>query len=83
TKQRLGRLPLVIGMPVVVTTNFDVESGIVNGCVGTLQSLRYLEGSDERRHVMSCIVKSQDITGAPLPHLNEHEAAVVEDEKDM
>ncbi|KAJ8457453.1 hypothetical protein ONZ51_g11523 [Trametes cubensis] len=34
TQQRLGRIPLVIGMPVIVSQNFDVESGIVNGSRG-------------------------------------------------
>ncbi|KAJ7592420.1 hypothetical protein C8J56DRAFT_780451, partial [Mycena floridula] len=83
TKQQLGRLPLVIRMPVVITANFDIESGIVNGCVGTLQSLKFLEELNERRHATSCIVKSKDIIGEALTHLNKHEATVIEDEKDM
>ena len=36
TNLRLGRLLLVIGMPVMITHNFDVQSGIVNGSTGTL-----------------------------------------------
>jgi hypothetical protein len=31
TNQRLGVIPLVIGMPVMICQNFDVERGIVNG----------------------------------------------------
>ncbi|KAG1799399.1 uncharacterized protein HD556DRAFT_1231589 [Suillus plorans] len=31
TNMRLGKIPLVIGMPVLVSQNFDVEGGIVNG----------------------------------------------------
>jgi hypothetical protein len=35
TNQRLKRIPLVIGMPVIICQNFDVEHGVVNGCMGT------------------------------------------------
>ena len=34
TKQRLIRLPLVIGMLVAVNQNFDVRAGVVNGSWG-------------------------------------------------
>lgn len=37
TKQWLGKIPLVIGIPVMITHNFDVENGIVNGCTGILK----------------------------------------------
>src|ERR1700688_3323596 len=33
--QRLKQLPLVNGMPVMICQNFDVEHGVVNGCLGT------------------------------------------------
>ena len=35
TNQRLGKIPLVIGMPVMIAQNYDVENRIVNGCTGT------------------------------------------------
>ena len=35
TNQRLGKIPLVIGIPVMIAQNYDVENGIVNGCTGT------------------------------------------------
>jgi hypothetical protein len=41
TSQRLGKIPLVRGMPVLITQNFDVDGGIVNGSRGTLQKIRY------------------------------------------
>ena len=50
TNQRLGSIPLVIGMPVMVTQNFDVAAGIVNGTTGTLQSIRYYTDNRGRRH---------------------------------
>jgi len=37
TNQQLGKIPLVIGMPVMITQNYDVEGGIVNGCTGILK----------------------------------------------
>lgn len=37
TGQRLGRFPLVLGMPVIVNQNFDVSSGLVNGSFGYLR----------------------------------------------
>jgi hypothetical protein len=39
TNQRLGKIPLVIGMPVIIAHNFDVEGGIVNGCQGLLKKI--------------------------------------------
>ncbi|KIK53151.1 hypothetical protein GYMLUDRAFT_179295, partial [Collybiopsis luxurians FD-317 M1] len=56
TNQRLGKIPLVIGMPVVITQNFDMESGIVNGCHGTLKSIQYRIDSSGQRHAISCVV---------------------------
>jgi hypothetical protein len=34
-KQQLGKIPLVIGMPVLIPQNFDVPGGVVNDCAGT------------------------------------------------
>lgn len=81
TNYRLGRLPLVIGMPVMVASNFDVENGIVNGCSGILESVRYWVDDNGERHALSCVVRSDCITGAALPRLNEHEAVVLADDK--
>jgi hypothetical protein len=35
--QRLGKFPLVIGMPVIVNQNFDISNGLVNGSFGYLR----------------------------------------------
>ncbi|KAH7906695.1 hypothetical protein BJ138DRAFT_1162005 [Hygrophoropsis aurantiaca] len=56
-------------MPVMFTLNFDVESGIVNGCTGTLKSIRYRTDSEGRRHAVSCVVDTPNVTGASLPDL--------------
>ena len=39
TEQRPGLLPLIIGMPVMICSNFDVPNSIVNGCTGILKEI--------------------------------------------
>ena len=80
TNQRLGKLPLVIGMPVMVTSNFDVENGIVNGCTGILESVRYWVDDNDERHAISCVISSDSITGEPLPTLSNHQAVAIADD---
>ncbi|KAH7872503.1 uncharacterized protein C8R40DRAFT_1012916, partial [Lentinula edodes] len=85
TNQRLGRLPLVIGMPVMITQNFDVESGVVNGCQGILKSVRYRVDDQGFRHAISCVVEAKDTNAREsLPFLssNQH-VAVIEDKISM
>lgn len=47
TVTELGGLPylirLVIGLPYVITSNIDVQDGLVNGAVGTLQFIEVIE----------------------------------------
>ncbi|KDR77060.1 hypothetical protein GALMADRAFT_66760, partial [Galerina marginata CBS 339.88] len=83
TNQRLGRIPLVIGMPVMIAQNYDVQGGIVNGCTGILKKIRYQEDAQGNRYATSCIVESSTITGAPLSTLEPHQAVVLQDTTDM
>ena len=83
TGGRIGALPLVLGMPVVITENFDVMGGIVNGSKGTLRKVRYRVGDDEKRYLTSCIVELPDLTTDPLPNLPPRFAAVLPDEVEM
>jgi len=83
TSQRLGKIPLVIGMPVMFTQNFDVEGGIVNGSSGVLKSIRYKVDAAGNRHALSCVVHIQDTNDSPLPHLPPHFFAALEDTVDM
>ena len=64
TGNRVGALPLVLGMPVVIMENFDVASGIVNGSTGILRHVRFRLGDDDKRYLTSCIVELPDFTGA-------------------
>ncbi|KAJ7058377.1 hypothetical protein C8F01DRAFT_926706, partial [Mycena amicta] len=83
TGQRLGKIPLVIGMPVVITHNFDVGSGVVNGSQGTVESIRFETDGNGRRHAISCVVHIPDMVGEPLPGLREKRAAITEEKVTM
>ena len=52
TNNHLGHILLVIGMPVMLMTNFDVSHGIVNGTIGTLKSVQYWVDPNGFRHAM-------------------------------
>lgn len=85
TNQRLGRIPMVIGMPVMIMQNFDVPSGVVNGCKGTLTKIRYRIDNDGRRHAISCVIRApQTSFQTPLPFLADKELVVaLEDTNSM
>lgn len=79
TQQRLGRIPLVLGMPVIISQNYDVEAGVVNGCVGTLKKVRYRLDASGRRHATSCVVYAPNTDGRCLPNLPERHVVALED----
>ncbi|KAJ7162719.1 hypothetical protein C8R43DRAFT_819557, partial [Mycena crocata] len=79
TGSRLGILPLVIGMPVIVTQNFDVPGGVVNGCVGKLVSVRYELGEDGKRYALSCVVHAPDTTHGIMPDLPDYHVVSLRD----
>jgi len=83
TNQRLGRIPLVIGMPVIIGYNFDVEGGIVNGCQGILKAIRYTTDNEGRRHARSCIIHSSDTICEDLPHLHSGEIVALENSVEL
>jgi len=83
TEQRMGLLPLVEGMPVMICQNYDVAHGIVNGCTGILQKIRYTVDEHGHRHAHSCVIRSESVDGPKLPHLNELEIVALEDEVTM
>jgi hypothetical protein len=83
TNQRLKRIPLVIGMPVIICQNFDVEHGVVNGCTGTLKRIRYRTDQNGNRHALSCIVGAPTTSGTPLHGLERQSVAVLRDTTEM
>jgi len=80
TEQRLGMMPLCKGMPVMITQNYDVENGIVNGCIGILEKINYIVDDEGNRHATSCIILAPKTSGPSLPHLKQHEVVVLTDE---
>ncbi|TEB18782.1 hypothetical protein FA13DRAFT_1576821, partial [Coprinellus micaceus] len=82
TKQRLGRLPLCKGMPVLVSQNFDVAGGVVNGTRGTVVSVRYKLNRLRQRVCTSVVVAIHD-KGVPMPHLPESHMPILADTVDM
>lgn len=78
TQQRLGRIPVVLGMRVMITQNHDVDGGIVNGSMGVLKKVRYRQVGDVRV-MTSCVVDVDDQEGDFLPELSGGERPVLED----
>ena len=83
TNQRLGRIPLVIGMPVMICQNFDVEGGVVNGCIGTLEKIRYRVDCEGVRHAISCQINAPSTTAPTLPDLPPQHVVALQDTVDM
>ena len=83
TGQRLGKFPLVLGMPVIVNQNFDVGGGLVNGSFGYLREFRSQEDEDGTLSLKSCVVEIPDVKCEPLPHLPPNHVAIVSDTVDM
>ncbi|TEB31228.1 hypothetical protein FA13DRAFT_1593117, partial [Coprinellus micaceus] len=77
TNQRLGRIPLCIGMPVLVSQNFDVKHGIVNGTVGTVKTIRYTMNGQGERVLTSCIIHVEGDTGSALCDLEENHIPII------
>ena len=83
TGQRLGKFPLVLGMPVIVNQNFDVGNGLVNGSFGYLRDFRSQEDEDGVKSLKFCIVEVPDVTCEPLPHLPQKHVPIISDTVDM
>jgi hypothetical protein len=76
---RLGKIPLVIGMPILVSQNFDVEGRIVNGSTGILRKVRYSLNDENQRVLKSCIIEISQSSDEALPNLCPHEILIIED----
>lgn len=75
TNQLMGKLPLVIGMPVILTHNYDVPGGVVNGTEGVLKAVRYKVDERGRRFATLCVVSVPNSTGEHLQFLDEKDVA--------
>ncbi|KAF5335465.1 hypothetical protein D9611_012159 [Ephemerocybe angulata] len=79
TQYKLGKMALVIGMPMMLVQNFDIAAGVVNGVIGTLQSLKYSLDDDQQRILKSVIIRTEDMKGDPIPGLQPQEFQVLQE----
>ncbi|KLO12579.1 hypothetical protein SCHPADRAFT_829327, partial [Schizopora paradoxa] len=70
-------LPLVEGMPVVFTQNYDVSGGVVNGTEGILRSINYEEDQEGNRIATSCVVSCDSVSCDALPGLGVNEVVAL------
>ena len=73
----MGALPLVEGMPVIFTYNYDVAGGIVNGTEGTVKQVNYRIAADGKRYAKSCIIIVNDVSCPTLPNLQPREVVAL------
>ena len=71
TSNRLKRLPLVLGMPVMITANIDLQGGIVNGTIGTVRAIDFSTLPNGERVLNHCIVHIPSARAAPMTGLGE------------
>ncbi len=67
----------------MITQNFDVESGIVNGATRILRKVRYRVDQDGRQAALSCVVDIPGMTGMSLTSLKPTEAVALQDTVDL
>ncbi|KAG2045328.1 hypothetical protein BDR03DRAFT_802009, partial [Suillus americanus] len=79
----LGKIPLVIGMPVLVAQNFDVKGGIMNGSTGKLKKVRYTVNDEKQCVLRSCIVDINQSSDEALPNPHPHEIPIIEDSMEL
>ncbi|KAF7791124.1 hypothetical protein EIP86_002135 [Pleurotus ostreatoroseus] len=75
----IGKLPVVTGMKVIITKNFDVPGGVVNGSIGTLKEARYFVNGFDERCMRSCVVEIPDSCCDTVPGLPSQCVPVMED----
>lgn len=83
TEYRANKLILCEGMPVILSANYDVEHGAVNGTFGTVKSVRYRQGPDGRRYATSCVIRTETYRGKCLPFTDLGDVPVLPDSVDI
>jgi ATP-dependent DNA helicase PIF1 len=57
TEDSLGRIPIFLGMKVMITSNLAISRGIVNGAEGTVQDILYTIDTEGRRYASVVYVR--------------------------
>ncbi|KAJ3558871.1 hypothetical protein NM688_g667 [Phlebia brevispora] len=81
TKGLLGRIPLVLGMKVIISKNFDLDGGVLNGSIGTLRKIRFKINRFGERQLTSCVVYVPESTTPDITELGSKEVPVLEESK--
>lgn len=69
----------MLGMPMLVSQNFDVEGGVINGSRGTISHICYRIDDKGRRCLLSDIVQITDSTNKSSSHLLPHNLPILAD----
>ncbi|KAF9042366.1 hypothetical protein BJ165DRAFT_1321417, partial [Panaeolus papilionaceus] len=72
-------IPMVLGMPIMLISNVDVDGGATNGAIGTLKSIRYRSDEDGHRYLTSCIITTSTVNPFTPPNLSNGDIAIVSD----
>ncbi|KAG1743512.1 hypothetical protein EDB19DRAFT_1633234 [Suillus lakei] len=73
TNNVIGKLPLIPGMPVMITENAVTSCKIVNGSKGVLKSVTYDIDNNENRYMVCALV---DIPESTLQILGLHSGVI-------
>ncbi|KAF8338563.1 hypothetical protein F5887DRAFT_836258, partial [Amanita rubescens] len=66
---RMKRLPLAIGMPVMITANIDLNGRVINGSISTVRKLYFQELPNGDRILNCCIVHIPSAHSMEMPGL--------------
>jgi ATP-dependent DNA helicase PIF1 len=75
SEDSLGKMPLVVGMKIIVTENMAISSKVVNGMHGTLVDIKYDEDDFGRRYPIMAYVHIPD-SNLTLPDLPKNVAPI-------
>ena len=70
-------------MPILVSHNFSVEDGVVNGARGTVKDIRYHTNDHGRRHLLSVIVHIPESSSSHFTNLSPHDYPILPDSTDF
>ena len=79
TSNRLNKLPIALGMPVIITTNIDLMEGIVNGTIGTVCVIDFTNVPNGNCILNHCIVHIPSAHTTAMHGLFKHEHPILLD----
>ena len=79
SSNRLKRLLMIVGMPVMITTNIDLMGGIVNGMLATIRAIDFSILPNGDRVLNHCIVHIPSARAPPMNALADHEYPILPD----